>query len=151
MSQWRPRWWQCCSNVLEPAANIRNSYCLAYPETKGYALNSDDFPLDPIEYRTIDTWHSKPLGDGMWANIPSEEIKRIFRLLFISAGEPAEMAVFSRLEEGRLHCEVVAYFSPLAGEVAKAVGARPCGKPAREGLKLLSGSDECWFTLFENR
>ena len=50
-----------------------------------------------------------------------------FELLW---AEPSEMAVFTRPEsEGRLHCEVVAYFSPAAGEVAKAFDAIPCGRP----------------------
>ena len=43
-------------------------------------------------------WHSKSLGDGMWADIPSEEIKRLFEPLFESAGRPAEMTVFTRHE-----------------------------------------------------
>ncbi len=93
-------------------------------------------------------WYSKPLGDGIWADVPSKEIARIFRPLFESAGRPAEMAVFTRHEEGSLHCEWVAYFSPAAAEVAKAVEASPCGKPIREGLTLLAGSDECWTVLF---
>ncbi len=95
-------------------------------------------------------WYSKPLGDGMWANIPSEEIKQIFQPLFESAGRPAEMAIFTRHEEGSLHCEWIAYFSPAADAVAQAVGASVCAKPAREGLTLLAGSDQCWPALFEN-
>lgn len=94
-------------------------------------------------------WFSKSLGDGMWADIPSEEIKQIFQTLFESAGRPAEMAVFTRQEEGSLHCEWVAYFSPVALEVARAAGALPCGKPTREGLNLLAGSDGCWASLFD--
>lgn len=93
-------------------------------------------------------WHSKSLGDGIWADIPSEEIKRLFKPLFDSAGRHAEMAVFTRHEEGSLHCEWVAYFSPAAEDVAKAVEASPCVKPIREGLHLLAGSDECWSILF---
>ncbi len=94
-------------------------------------------------------WYSKPLGDGMWADVPSEEIKRLFQPLFESAGRPAAMAVFTRHEEGSLHCEWVAYFSPAAAEVAQAVEAVPCEKPIREGLTLLAGNDECWAILFE--
>lgn len=93
-------------------------------------------------------WYSKSLGDGMWADIPSEEIKQLFQPLFESADRPAEMAVFTRHEEGNLHCEWVAYFSPAALDVAKAVEASLCVKPAREGLNLLAGSDECWAILF---
>lgn len=93
-------------------------------------------------------WHSKSLGDGMWADIPAEEIKQIFEPLFESAGRPAEMAVFTQHEMGSLHCEWVAYFSPAAVEVAKAVEASPCAQPARQGLKLLAGSEESWSSLF---
>jgi hypothetical protein len=51
-----------------------------------------------------------------------------------------------------LHCEVVAYFSPSAGEVAKAFGAHACKKPARTGLGLLAGDPDSWLVLFpENK
>jgi hypothetical protein len=93
-------------------------------------------------------WYSKSLGDGMWADIPSEEITRLFQPLFESAGGPAAMVVFTRHEEGSLHCEWVAYFSPAAVNVAKAVEASPCEKPIREGLNLLAGGDSCWTALF---
>jgi hypothetical protein len=59
------------------------------------------------------------------------------------------MAVFTRPEtEGRLHCEVIAYFSPAAQEVAWAFDAQPCEKPARAGLDLLAGDQGCWSVLF---
>ena len=59
------------------------------------------------------------------------------------------MAVFTRLEaEGRLHCEVIAYFSPAAHEVAKAFEADPCAKPAQSGLGLLAGDQGSWLALF---
>lgn len=93
-------------------------------------------------------WHSKSLGDGEWSDIPSEEIKQLFEPLFESAGKPAEMAVFTHQQMGSLHCEWVAYFSPAAAEVAIAVGASPCAQPARQGLNLLAGNDECWSILF---
>lgn len=86
----------------------------------------------------------------MWAGIPSEEIKRLFQPLFESAGKPAEMAVFTRQEEGSLHCEWVAYFSPAAVEVANVMEAVPCAKPIRDGLNLLAGSDACWTALFDD-
>ncbi|MBN8654234.1 MAG: hypothetical protein J0M11_00755 [Anaerolineae bacterium] len=93
-------------------------------------------------------WYSKPLGDGMWADIPSEEIKRFFQPLFESAGRPAEMAVFTRHEEGNLHCVWVAYFSPAAESVAKQMQASPCSPPARNELNLLAGSEASWTALF---
>jgi len=79
----------------------------------------------------VNIWYSKSLGDGIWAHIPSEEIKQLFQPLFESAGRPAEMAVFTRHEEGDLHCEWIAYFSPTAEEVAKAMEASACEKPTR--------------------
>lgn len=85
----------------------------------------------------------------MWADIPAEEIRQLFQPLFESVGSPAEMAVFTRNEEGGLHCEWIAYFSPAAAEVAKAVEASPCAKPDRDGLNLLAGRNGCWKTLFE--
>lgn len=97
----------------------------------------------------MDTWYSISLGDGMMATMPSEEIKELFLRLFLAGGEPLDMAVFTRLEsEGRLQCEVIAYFSHAAQDVAKAFDAKPCKKPAREGLGLLAGDQSSWSILF---
>ena len=93
-------------------------------------------------------WHSKTLGDGMWADGAAEEITSCFQQCFESAGRPAALAVFTRHAEGRLHCEVVAYFSPAAGAVAKALEAGPCPRPIRTGLVLLAGEERCWPLLF---
>ena len=83
------------------------------------------------------------------AAMPSAEIEEIFLPLFESAGKPVDMAVFTRYEsEGRLHCEVIAYFSPAAAEVAKAVDAEPCEKPSRAELGLLAGDKQVWSVLF---
>lgn len=95
-------------------------------------------------------WYSKSLGDGMWADGVAEEIKTFFQPHFESADRQAVMAVFTRHEEGRLHCEVVAYFSPAAGEVAQSLDASPCPKPVRSGLVLLAGDECCWPLLFPN-
>jgi len=97
----------------------------------------------------MNKWYSKSLGDGIWTDIPSEEIKRIFQPLFESAGRPADMAVFTRHEEGDLHCEWFAYFSPAAEEIARTMGASLCIRPLKEGLTLLAGSAQCWTALFE--
>ena len=97
----------------------------------------------------MEFWYSKPLGDGIMAGMPSAEIEEIFLPLFESAGKPVDMAVFTRYEsEGRLHCEVIAYFSPAAAEVAKTVDAEPCEKPSRAELGLLAGNKEVWSVLF---
>ena len=96
----------------------------------------------------MESWYSMSLGDGMMASMPSAEIEEIFLPLFESAGKPVDMAVFTRHEsEGRLHCEVIAYFSPAAAEVAKAVDAEPCEKPSRAELGLLAGDKQVWSVL----
>ncbi len=94
-------------------------------------------------------WYSVSLGDGMMSAIPAAEIEAAFERQFIVAGKPAAMAVFTRSEsEGRLHCEVIAYFSPAAQEVAEAFDAEPCEKPNRGGLGLLAGDSKSWSVLF---
>ena len=97
----------------------------------------------------INTWHSISLGDGLWAPTRLAQIEEIFLPLFNEAGKPSDMAVFTRNEsEGRLHCEVIAYFSPAAHEVAKSFDAKVCEKPSRAGLGLLAGDSNCWGFFF---
>jgi len=94
-------------------------------------------------------WYSVSLGDGMWAPALFAQIEALFGPLFEQAGRPADMAVFTRSEsEGRLHCEVIAYFSPAASQVAASFDAQPCDTPQREGLGLLAGAPEAWAALF---
>lgn len=97
-------------------------------------------------------WYTKDLGDGMMASMPERQIEEAFLPLFESTGKPHDMAIFTRHEsEGRLHCEVVAYFSPATEEVARAFDARPCEKPLRAGLGLLAGNEQSWSVLFPDR
>ena len=97
----------------------------------------------------MSTWYSVSLGDGMWAPALFAQIEEIFRPQFERAGRPADMAVFTRSEsEGRLHCEVIAYFSPASGEVARSFEAEPCEKPLPEGLSLLAGDPRSWAVIF---
>jgi hypothetical protein len=97
----------------------------------------------------MDTWYSMSLGDGIMAATPTAEIEEKFRQSFTALGKPSEMAVFTRAEsEGRLHCEVFAYFSPVAVDVAQSFDAEPCAKPARAGLSLLAGDERAWSVLF---
>ena len=93
-------------------------------------------------------WYSLNLGDGISASMPSAEIEELFQKTFRAAGEPLEMAVFTRSEEGRLHCEIVAYFSPAAVNVAEKFDAAPCAKPVRARLGLLVGDEDAWSVLF---
>lgn len=95
------------------------------------------------------SWYSVSLGDGIMSAISSAEIEEAFVQRFAETKSRADMAVFTRPEsEGRLHCEVIAYFSPAAYEVAEAFDAEPCEKPAPDGLGLLAGDSNCWSALF---
>jgi hypothetical protein len=97
----------------------------------------------------VDTWYSMSLGDGIMAAIPTAEIEEKFLQSFTASGKPPEMAVFTRVEsEGRLHCEVIAYFSPAASAVAKKFDVEPCERPDRAGLGLLAGDERAWSVLF---
>jgi hypothetical protein len=97
----------------------------------------------------VDSWYSLSLGDGIMAGTPAAEIEELFLKRFSESARPAAMAVFTRPEsEGRLYCEVIAYFSPAAARVAQAFDAEPCGKPGRNGLGLLAGDPGCWQVLF---
>jgi hypothetical protein len=99
--------------------------------------------------KRMESWYSISLGDGITAPTPAAEIEQVFVGSFNAAGRPANMAVFTRAEsEGRLHCEVIAYFSPAGREIAKIFDAQPCEKPERVGLGLLAGDPGCWSVLF---
>ena len=94
-------------------------------------------------------WYSKSLGDGIVSTLPSAQIEKAFLKLAAASGNPADMAVFTRYDsDGRLQCEVTAYFSPAAAAVARMFAAEPCAKPARTGLDLLAGDQRCWSALF---
>jgi hypothetical protein len=59
------------------------------------------------------------------------------------------MAVFNYFDsEGRLQCDVTAYFSPACVELARKFGAKPCNQPPRSGLGLLAGDESAWNELF---
>jgi len=97
----------------------------------------------------MQTWFSQSLGDGVLAFEPKEQLRELFEPLFAAAGHPADMAVFARHElEGRLQCEVIAYFSPAAIALAQTLGAKPCDKPTTADLDLLAGDPACWAALF---
>ena len=95
------------------------------------------------------TWFTKTLGDGQFAYEAKDEILTLFPALFDATGRPADMAVFTRHElEGRLQCEVVAYFSPSAHAIARQLEAQACAAPTTHDLDLLAGNPNCWAVLF---
>lgn len=97
----------------------------------------------------MNTWYRLSLGDGVMAPTSSDEIQEEFYKSYNSSGSQLERAIFTRPEsEGRLYCEIIAYFSPAARNVAIAFDAEPCEKPVRTGLVLLAGEPEAWSVLF---
>jgi len=96
-------------------------------------------------------WSSLSLGDAILAFAMCEQIKDEFRGAHAEAGLPLDMAVFTRLETGNVHCSVTAYFTPGCSELAARLGAVPCPAPARIGLELLAGVPMCWNVVFAPR
>lgn len=95
-------------------------------------------------------WYSLSLGDGLTSGILASEIEERFSRDVQAGGVHEEMAVFTRAESvGQMHCEVIAYFSPAAGEAAQAFEARPCNPPDPKGLTLLVGDKSVWERVFE--
>jgi hypothetical protein len=85
-------------------------------------------------------WHVCNLGDAMLAQDALVDVQRRFDREYQARGRPPDMGLFIRhVSEGRLHCEVLLYFTPAASDLAAALGARPCAPPANEGLDLLAG------------
>ena len=94
-------------------------------------------------------WFLKNLGDALLAGDQQDRIKQLFLSAYSDADSPKEMVAFSRHEsEGRLHCEVKIYFSPMSIAVAREVNAEPCEKPSPDGLSILAGSQDSWVVLF---
>lgn len=85
-------------------------------------------------------WFVSNLGDAMLAQDALRDVQRRFEFAYRERGCPADMGLFIRhVSEGRLHCEVLVYFSPAAAAVAQECDAEPCAPPARDGLDLLAG------------
>lgn len=94
-------------------------------------------------------WYSLNLGDAMMAHQPLEEISEAFETFKKKNGNSSEFAIFTRNDsEGRLHCEVTAYFSPATSEVGRLFGASKCDQPTRVNLDLFVGDEMSWKILF---
>lgn len=94
-------------------------------------------------------WFAKNLGDAMLAWDSLDRIESLYTTLYGVADGRRDIAVFIRHEsEGRLHCEVMAYFSSDAFLLAAALDAAPCERPSKHDLSLHVGSEDSWKTLF---
>lgn len=92
----------------------------------------------------METWRSKALGDAA-----SARIQQMFRPMFMAAGRPARMAVFSRYDR-QTNC-ITAYFSPATVKLAEFFDAKPCAKPPSQGIGLLVGDARSWEIYFPDR
>jgi len=94
-------------------------------------------------------WFCKNLGDPLLAEAALDQIKTLYADAYTTTSPPRDLAIFVRHEsEGRLHCEVMVYFSPAAADIARAVDAIGCHAPASNDLGLLVGSDDVRAILF---
>lgn len=85
----------------------------------------------------MQTWSSLALGDGVDALTPTQKIMEAWMPVFIAAGQPRGMAVFSNYD---LEANVVtAYFPPESFQLGVAFGALPCEKPSISRIGLLVG------------
>lgn len=97
-------------------------------------------------------WHYLDLGDAIMANEPMEQIRKAFEEYVSNNSISPDVAIFTRNDsEGRLHCQVTAYFSPATLQIAKLFDASPCEKPNIDNLDLLAGDKMCWEVLFPEK
>jgi len=88
----------------------------------------------------VDSWYRLDLGDPMLASEMLDSIEADF-LTWSKSAPQGKAAVFYRHEsEGRLHCVLVLYFSPPAGEFALSLNALACPSPSPSDLALLAES-----------
>lgn len=91
----------------------------------------------------MDNWFVLTLGDAMFAGAALDDLLAQLNNLSDAKHWGEHSAVLTRHEsEGRLHCELMVYFSPALQSLAQAVGARPCVQPSPEGLSVLLGSSK---------
>jgi len=97
-------------------------------------------------------WHSKELGDGMQAFAPTNLMLQAFMNRAIELARsglqwPDGAALFSKYDLRRN--VVTAYITPEAGDLAAALGFKPCEKPDRgadlhDSIGMLFGSQAAW-------
>lgn len=95
-------------------------------------------------------WFVKSMGDGLVADAPLSAVEASFLTHYGEPQDcPPQCALWKRHDtDGRLHCEVLLFFSPGAEELALSVGAHRCHKPKRAELSLVAGPEAAWELFF---
>lgn len=89
----------------------------------------------------MNNWYVSNLGDAMLAHDALVAVEQRFDDACRECECPTEMGLFVRhVSEGRLHCQVLVYFTPAASAVALEFDALPCARPTSVGLDLLAGN-----------
>ncbi|WP_206485836.1 hypothetical protein [Thalassotalea sp. G2M2-11] len=97
----------------------------------------------------MNTWWVINLGDAMLADAKLAKIESVLIFAVARANTPDKMAAFLRYEtEGGLHCKLKLYLSPLFGEIAQPLDAKPCTQPDVNDLSLFIGHQQALRTLF---
>lgn len=100
----------------------------------------------------MNQWFYINLGDAMLATEALYQLKDDFNDHIQKMNCVKDMTLLYRHEaEGRLHCELMVYFSPSSATIAKRLGAKPCKTPSMTGLSYLSGSDKAWGNKQDNQ
>lgn len=96
----------------------------------------------------MEVWYSANLGDAMLAGDALDRVRAQFQRC--DAADDGSGVLMRHQSEGRLHCELWLYFPPELSDLATLFGARPCARPAVEGLGILAGSPACLQRLRED-
>lgn len=92
-------------------------------------------------------WRCANLGDALLAAEASERIAADF--LHHYAGTDVPRAIVSRHEsQGRLHCELLVYFSPACRDLALQWRGRACPAPGLAGSSLVACSGGQWPDIY---
>lgn len=84
------------------------------------------------------SWYRLDLGDALLAEGELADIRRRSRAAFEAAGRPPGWAVYVVHVSGDLHCRAQVFLSPVAAELARGLGARPC-PPPQKGTSPMAG------------
>lgn len=81
------------------------------------------------------------LGDALTAEAELHTIEEAFANIFLQIKHRPDAAVFIRHEnEGGVHRNVIANFSPSVTELGRQFNTEECIRPSSDGLSLLVGS-----------